>query len=191
MIIWGTPFDGIVFSEIGRTRTIMMIETENMMQTQRHHIIHTRFPTPHHHGKNRIHGICICQIKRLHQPLFGNFFRFHRGIPCQTTECIPVGLREMMTTPIGVFSDVGNTSYTFQLLRIDKLEKLFPHGSQIYQMPTLSKVFLRNLQLSHLRCLLDIVENRSIRFTWLEIQRTVLGLQDNIIHKLTIQRFKF
>ena len=69
----------------------MMVKAKDMMQSKRHHIIHTSFPTLHHHTLHRFHKTLI-QSKRLAKPFTGNPFAFQERIPCQTAESIPVGL---------------------------------------------------------------------------------------------------
>src|SRR5574344_1152573 len=57
-------------------------------------------------------------------------------------------------------------------------------------MDTLSEIFLCNLQLSHQRGLLYPVEHRCVRFTGLEVERTVLCLQYHIITEQSVFGFK-
>ena len=57
-------------------------------------------------------------------------------------------------------------------------------------MARLPQVLLGNLQLDHVRRLTDLVEDGAVRFTGLEIKGTVLGLQDDIVAELTVQRLE-
>ena len=54
-------------------------------------------------------------------------------------------------------------------------------------MARLSQVLLGNLQLHHVGCLLNLVEDRTVWLTGLEVQRTVLGLQNHVVAELAIQ----
>ena len=57
-------------------------------------------------------------------------------------------------------------------------------------MARLTEILLRNLQLHHVGCLLNLVEDRTVWLTGLEVQRTILSLQDDIITELTVQWFE-
>ena len=87
----------------------------------------------------------------------------------------------MMAAPVGVVADVGYACYALQFVGRHKGEELLPHRGEICEMDALSEIFLRNLQLRHKRCLLYLVEHRSIRLTRLEVERTVLCLKDYIV----------
>ena len=57
-------------------------------------------------------------------------------------------------------------------------------------MSRLSKILLRNLQLSHLRRLRHLVEDGRIGLTGLEVEWTILRLQDNILAELSVAGFE-
>ena len=57
---------------------------------------------------------------------------------------------------------------------IDESEEFLPHGGEIGEVFRLSEIFLGNLKFCYLRCLSDVVEDRSVWFTRLEVERTVL-----------------
>ena len=58
-------------------------------------------------------------------------------------------------------------------------------------MATLPQIFLGDLQLHHIRRLLNLVEDWTIGFARLEVQRPIFGLQDDIIAEQSVQRLKF
>ena len=57
-------------------------------------------------------------------------------------------------------------------------------------MARLAKVFLCNLQFHHVGRLPNLVEHGAVGLTGLEVQGTVLGLEDDIVTELTIQRLE-
>ena len=96
----------------------------------------------------------------------------------------------MVAAPVGVIARVGHSCNADKLFGAYKVEKLFPHRCQVYKVAALSEIFLRNLQLCHHRCMLNLVEQRSIRLARLEVERTVLCLQNNIAAELSVEVFK-
>ena len=54
--------------------TIMVPTCKDMMDTQRHHIVHTSLTTVEHHLLHRIHKLLLTR-KGLAQPLVGNLLR--------------------------------------------------------------------------------------------------------------------
>ena len=93
----------------------------------------------------------------------------------------------MVTAPVLVQSDVGHTCYTHQFFWCYVAEELAPHWGEVNQMTALSQILLSNLQLSHLFGVFDVIEDRSVWFAWLEIQRTILRLQYDVVSELAIQ----
>ena len=93
----------------------------------------------------------------------------------------------MMSAPVLIQSDIGYTCDTDQFLGFYECEELLPHGCKIDQVPTLTEVFLCNLQFCHLRCFLHVTEDRCVWFAGLEIEWTVLGLQNDVIAEFTIE----
>ena len=91
-----------------------------------------------------------------------------------------------MPTPVGIITNIGNTGYTAEFGGMNVFEKLSPHRCQIDQMARLSEIFLSDLQLHHIGCLHYLVKNRTIWFTWLEVKRAVLGLENDIVTELTV-----
>ena len=57
-------------------------------------------------------------------------------------------------------------------------------------MIALPKVLLRDLQFGHLRCVLHLVEDGGIGFAWLEVERSVLRLQDDVLAELPVAGFE-
>ena len=57
-------------------------------------------------------------------------------------------------------------------------------------MARLSQIFLCYLQFHHVRGFLNLVEHRAIRLAWLEVERSVLGLKDNIRAELAVEWFE-
>ena len=95
-----------------------------------------------------------------------------------------------MPAPVSILSDIGNTCDTGEPFRFNKLEKLLPHRGKVDQMERLSQIFLCDLQFHHIRCLTNLVEDRTVWLTRLEVKGTVLGLQDDILMELAVQRLE-
>ena len=57
-------------------------------------------------------------------------------------------------------------------------------------MAALAQILLGNLQFHHVRGLLNLVKDGTVRLTGLEIQRTVLGLQDDVVTELAVKGFE-
>ena len=96
-----------------------------------------------------------------------------------------------MAAPVAVQADISHTSDTLQLLCRDLLEELLPHGSEVDQVARLSQIFLSDLQFHHVGGLFNLVEDSTVWLTRLEVERSVLGLQDNIRSELPVERFEF
>ena len=95
-----------------------------------------------------------------------------------------------MSAPVGIQSDIRYTSDTHEFLWGYKAEELPPHRGQIDQMSRLSQIFLCDLQFSHLLGLFDVVEDRGIGFTRLEVEWPVLRLKDDIVAEVSIETNK-
>src|SRR5690554_975468 len=129
-------------------------------------------------------------------------------VPCQTSECIPVGLCEMVSAPVDILSYIGHTCDSADRVGIDSpigssgnctvfsaavgvaFKELFPLCAQIYQMVREAKVLLCNLQLGHHSCLLHGAKQRAEGLSRLEIYRPVLHLNDHILTELSLQWHK-
>ena len=95
-----------------------------------------------------------------------------------------------MTAPVGIITDIGYARDTYQFARIDESKEFLPHRCKIGEVLALSQIFLGNLQFCYLRSLLDVVEDRSVWLTGLEVERTILGLQDDVVSELSIHILK-
>ena len=111
MVVHRTPLQRIALDEAIGLRTVVVVELEDMVQAQWHHVVHASLTTLCHHLCHRVHKLRITG-KRLLQPLTGNLVAVQSWVPRQSTKGIPVGLREMVTTPVLVESDIGDTSDT-------------------------------------------------------------------------------
>src|SRR5262245_43359088 len=90
-----------------RRGAVMMPAPHNVMQPQRRHVIHQRLVRFEHHARDRVHRFLIAR-ERHPDPLLGDPPRRDVRIPCETTECVPVGLGEMMPAPVAIRSGVGH-----------------------------------------------------------------------------------
>ena len=185
-------------------RTVVVVALEDMVQAQWHHVVHTGLAAAFHHIGHRAHEAVVAG-EGLLQPLAGNVARREVGVPRQTAEDVPVGLREMVTAPVLVQSDVGHAGgppqfspcgkCTFRsplLLEgigraLEAIEELRPHGAEVDQMAALPEIFLRNLQLGHHRRLLQLVEERAVGLARLEVERAVLDLYDDVLAELPVE----
>ena len=189
MVVDWTPFQRIVRLEAVRLGTVVVVELEDMVQSQRHHIVDACLAALLHDGGHHKDEVLI-GAERLLQPLPGNLLGRQRWVPRQATEGVPVGLREMVAAPVAVLADVGHTSHASQPLRLYIAEKLLPQGSQVDQVARLSGVLLRNLQLGHIGGLANLVEDGAVWLARLEVERSVLGLQDDILAEIAVQRLE-
>ena len=69
----------------------MVVEFKYVMQSERHHIVHTSLPALHHHTLHSLHKSSFHR-KRLTEPLSGNLLATDEWAPRQTAKSIPVGL---------------------------------------------------------------------------------------------------
>ena len=112
MIVYGTPLQGIVGLEAVGLRTVVVVELEDVVQTQRHHVVDAGFAAGFHPDGHVVDELPV-SAKGLCQPLLGDVYRQQLRIPRQSAKGIPVGLREMMTAPVRIIADVGHTSDAF------------------------------------------------------------------------------
>ena len=91
VVIDRTPLQGILRLESVRLRTIVVIELEDMVQTERHHIVDTSLTALLHDSRHEIYEVLV-DGERLLQPLPGNLLRCQRRVPCKSSEGIPVSL---------------------------------------------------------------------------------------------------
>src|SRR5690606_2955577 len=137
-------------------------------------------------------------------PLGGNLFSREGMIPRQTTKSIPVGLRKMVPAPVGVQSNVGNTSNSTVGVRIDCTIGTFSHGGVLSltmgvtfqeflplwgkenQVIGETEILLCDLQFRHDGCLLYGSKQGTEWLPWLKIYRSILDLNDYIIAKCSI-----
>ena len=144
MIVDGAPLQRIIWLEAPGVGTIVVVELEDMVQPERHHVIHASLAAGHHHFGHRVHKGFVPGEGQL-QPLARYGLSRETRIPGQTAEGVPVGLREVVAAPVVVQAHIGHTGNAAQALRADKGEELLPHRSQIDQVARLPQVFLRNL----------------------------------------------
>ena len=97
----------------------------------------------------------------------------------------------MVSAPVGVVADVGNSGNANHRFRFDIGEELLPHWRKEHEVLAMTKILLRDLQLSHQWSFLYFVEDWSIGFAWLEVERSVLRLENDIWTELPVERQKF
>src|SRR5689334_12653626 len=71
-----------------------------------------------------------------------------------------------------------------------EVQNFSPHGGKKNQVPLLSGVFLSDLQFDSLISLCQSAKERGHRFASLEIDGTILDLDDDVVVELSIQRVK-
>ena len=165
------------------------------MQAERHHIVDNGFAAFEHHllqvGMNRADIRYSFLINSLLQPFVCNLVGTELRIPCQTAEGVPVGLRKGMSAPVGVRTDVADSGNGFQRSGRYKSEELFPHGSQVGNVVGVPQILLCNLEFGHQGRMLHTAEQRAVRFAWLEVDRAVLDLYDDVRTELSVQWLEF
>src|SRR5690242_11696009 len=112
-----------------------------------------------------------------------------------------------MTEPVLIESDVhdgiespewpmpGLTSddllYWRQAIHVHvEIENLFPHGGEKNQVALLTGVFLRDLEFQSLVRVWHGAQERRRRLTHLEIDWSILDLNDNVFVQLSVKRMK-
>ena len=186
MIIDRAPFQRVISLETIGFGTIMVVELEDMVQPEWHHVVDACLTGAEHERKCIVIDWCRNGIERLVEPFISNLACSKRWIPCQSTEGIPVGLCKMMPTPVAVVAYVGYTGNAYQPRRTDKREEFLPHGGQKHQMIALPQILLRDLKFSHLLRVLHLIEDGGIGFARLKVKRSVLRLQDYVVAELPI-----
>ena len=106
--VWAQPL-----WSIPRLWAIVVTSGKDMMDTEWHHVVDTSLTTIEHHLLHRGNQSLIVR-EGLTQPLIGNLLRRKIGVPSQTAEGIPVGLCEVMSAPIHIVTDIGNTCHRLQ-----------------------------------------------------------------------------
>ena len=85
-----------------------------------------------------------------------------------------------MATPIGVVAHIAHSGNCFEAVGGNKVKEFFPHWGQIDEVFALSCVLLCDLELHSLRRFVHVIEDWSVGFSWLEVERSVLTLQNYI-----------
>src|SRR5262249_55760088 len=68
-----------------------------------------------------------------------------------------------------------------------EIQRLFPHRNKKYEVTSLTKVFLRDLQLDCFTRLVQCSEERRCRLAYLKIDRAVLNLNDDVVIELPVE----
>ena len=93
----------------------------------------------------------------------------------------------MVSAPVHIVTDIGNTCHRLQTGGLHEREELLPHRREIHQMVRGAKILLRDLELDHHRGLLQGSEQRAVGLTGLEVDGTIFDLDNHIVGKLTIE----
>ena len=165
---------------------VVVSSGEDVVQSEGHHVVHCRFPALRHHVSHRCHQPAVVG-ERLLQPFFGDILRGECGVPCQSSEGIPVGLCEVVTAPVGVVADVGYPCHGLDALRLHVVEELLPHRCEVHQVVGSAEILLCDLKLHHRRGVLHRGEERTVWLTRLKVYRTVLYLQDDVVVELSVE----
>src|SRR5262250_677845 len=68
-----------------------------------------------------------------------------------------------------------------------EIQRLFPHRNKKYEVTSLTKVFLGDLQLDCFTRLVQCSEERRCRLAYLKIDRAVLNLNDDVVIELPVE----
>ena len=164
-----------------------------MVDAHGHHVVDARLAAVEHHANDFVPeilgegGLVASSAESGVQPFLGYLCRRQRGVPGETSEGIPVGLRKMVAAPVGVVADVGDACHRFQAPWLDKREELAPHGGEIDQVVGGAKILLGNLEFHHHLGLLQRGEQRTVGLAGLEVHGTVLDLDDDVVGKLSVE----
>ena len=115
----------------------------------------------------------------------------------------------MVAAPVGAVSDICNSgnriertamkfscrdvadSRSLSFLICVRIKTFLPHRVEIYEMVRMTEIFLSNLHFSHHCSVFQLSEERAERFARLEVDRSVLDLDDHIVIELSVERYEF
>ena len=103
---------------------------------------------------------------------------------CNTGNCAPLGVAMYLTKSLGCHGA------SLTLLICIGIQALLPHGVQIDHVVAVPQILLGNLHLGHHIGLFHLTEQRAERLTRLEINRTVLDLNYDVVAELAVQRLE-
>ncbi len=144
------------------------------------------------------------QKERQSHPLSGNLLRRGIIIPDQAPVSVQIGLRKLVSCPVGIHAYTSYCRYAGQpsvgrvisqnmfdnriprIFRIE-IQSFLPHRDQITDIDLMPCVLLGNLKLQHLVRLFKGAEQRRMRLPNLEINGTVFNLKNHIVRKFPIQ----
>ena len=196
VIIYALPVCSLSRIILPRLRTIVVSLGKDMVEAEWHHVVNYSFTA---HEEDVLHGLASLVVLAyvLAYPFVGNSLAREVGVPSQTTESVPVSLCHGVATEIGIVAHVCHTCYGTILVALEVVgivgvflnivEELLPHRSEETDVVAVSEVFLSNLKLCHLLCLRHSAKEWAVWLTWLEVDRTVLNLDNHVIHKLAVQ----
>ena len=175
--------------------------------TKKSGVIFVRRPGFELHADNRTHHARIV-AEREASPLCYGISSADVGIPRQAAEAVEIRHCEVVPQPVLIQTDIGNTnkaarrtmenaarherlhgSVTIRCMQIE-VEHFFPHRGQITKMTLLARVLLGDLQFERFVGGVQGAEQRRHRLTYLEIDRTVLDLHQNVVVEHPIQLVK-
>ena len=129
-------------------------------------------------------------------------------VPCEAPKTIQVCHRQRTAEPIRIHADIRDpgeaSNWTMKGFSADQIldrarfairphveiEDFFPHRNQKTEMLLLTRIFLRDLQLDGFIRALQTCEERRYWLAHLEIDRTVLDLDDYVVVERAIERMK-
>ena len=127
-------------------------------------------------------------------------------IPRQSTIGIPVCLIELGASPVRITADVGYAGHSRLSLPLQGAVNHPSHGrartagvrirgeyfakerSEIHQVRVFAEILFRDLKFDHLGSLRHGAEERMKGLAGLEVERTVLGLEQDVRAKVAIER---
>src|SRR5688572_24705031 len=129
-------------------------------------------------------------------------------IPCESAEPIPIGLAKWMSTPIAIIANICYACYSRECMLVKRsindfgdsrvlalcesvfVEAFLEQCWKKNKMCAEPKIFLGNLELHHERSLWHCAKERMKRLAWLEIDWSVLYLDEYVRPETSIERFE-
>ena len=194
MVVAGQPVLTGTLRSVPGFGTVVMATGKDVVQAQRHHVASHRLARVEEEGR---HGVEETGIggERLHEELTGYLLGTQALVPGQASEGVPVGLCQVVATPVEVIPDVGHTSQQARVLLVPcgyeshlaEMEELLPHGSQEAGVDAVSRIFLCNLELRHDARVPHAQQQRADGLAGLEVDGTVLDLDGHVGAELAVQ----
>src|SRR5436853_4658249 len=116
MIVNRIPIGALERIPPGR-RPVMMPAPHDVMKAERRHVVHHSLVRFKHDASDSLYCLRVARERHLN-PFVRNLPRGKVWIPSQATEGIPVGLREVMSSPVAIRASVCHARHACDALMV-------------------------------------------------------------------------